>query len=253
MRAARAIRRFGLLPALKAVNHSLRRICAAGHKLQFEAEWTEGRPPEWFDHLVDQHWRWYATRNPISWERGVFGRLGLPPGGRVLDLCCGGGFFAYHFYSNQSGKGVAVDFDPNAITHAQRYFPAPNVEFRCADIRSAMPEGPFDTVVWNAAIEHFTETEITAILQNIKARLGTQGMLYGYTIVEKADGKSHVDHEYEFKSKDDLARILKPHFANVMVFETETKDNYEERRNLYFYAADGALPFDANWPQRLRV
>jgi hypothetical protein len=35
-----------------------------------------------------------------------------------------------------------------------------------------------------------------------------------------------------------------PFFANVKVFETM----HPTRHNLYFYCADGALPFDANWP-----
>lgn len=107
-----------------------------------------------------------------------------------------------------------------------------------------MPAGPFDTIVWNAAIEHFTQSEITALLTAIKVRLAPNGVLTGYTLVEKESGKSHPDHEYEFKSQQDLADLLRPFFANVRVFSTKWRDQLEERENLYFFASDEKkLPF----------
>lgn len=249
---ARFVRKAGLLPTLKAFNRLLRRLAARFHRLQFEAEWRVGHPPEWFDHFIDQYWKWNFTRNSLSWERGVFGTLAMKPDARVLDLCCGGGFTAYHFLSGRAGSVVSVDFDPNAIAHAQNNFKAPNLEFRCADIRSSMPEGSFDHVVWDAAIEHFTEAEIDNVLRNIKNRIGREGILTGYTLLEREGGKSHVEHEYEFKSKEDLARFLKPHFENVLVFQTTSRDVFEVRDNLYFYASDGTLPFDGGWDRCVR-
>ena len=114
---------------------------------------------------------------------------------------------------------------------------------------NGVDEGTFDNVVWDAAIEHFTQQEMADILRQIKSRLAPGGIMTGYTIVEKPDGKSHIDHEYEFKSQSDLKQLLVGHFANVRVFETAWKDKYESRRNLYFFASDGALPFDPAWDQ----
>jgi len=57
--------------------------------------------------------------------------------------------------------------------------------------------------------------------------------------------KSLSHHEYEFKSKEDLRRFLAPHFACVTVFETK----HPGRHNLYFWASDGVLPFQPEWPQ----
>lgn len=242
-----------LVPALKGMNRLLRRMASGGHRLQFYAEWRLGNPPEWFDHLVDQHWKWRVTRNPLSWERGVIGTMAMKPGCRVLDLCCGGGFFAHHFFSSRAASVVSVDFDPGAIAHAKRNFNAPNVDYRCCDIRKDMPLGEFDNVVWDAAIEHFTEEEISAILASIKGRLAPSGTLNGYTIVEKSTGKSLVHHEYEFKSKEELAAILKRTFANVLVIERTSRDMFEERRNLYFFASDGPLPFDPGWESMVRL
>jgi len=178
-----------LLPVVKALNRFLRLLTAWGHRLQFTMEWVVARhPPEWFDHFLDNSWKWHQSRNPLSWERGVFGSLAMQQGCRVLDLCCGGGFITYHFFSGRAASVVAVDFDPKAIAHARRNFKASNLVYRCADIRTDMPEGEFDNVSWDAAIEHFTETEIAQIIGNIKQRLTRNGVLSGYTIIEKATG-----------------------------------------------------------------
>jgi cyclopropane fatty-acyl-phospholipid synthase-like methyltransferase len=253
VRSGRFVRKFHLLGAVKAMNRLLRRVDAAGHKLQFDAEWRVSPPPEWFDHLTDQHWKWKFTRNSLSWERGIMGMLAMKPGCRVLDLCCGGGFFAYHFFSSRAASVVSVDFDPSAIAHAKRNFDAPNVDYRCCDIRTDLPAGEFDNVVWDSAIEHFTEQEILAILANIKQRLTPSGTLNGYTLVEKPTGKSLVHHEYEFKSKEELAILLKKVFKNAMVVETSSHDVIEDRQNLYFFASDGVLPFDPAWENAVRL
>jgi len=77
--------------------------------------------------------------------------------------------------------------------------------------------------------------------------------LSGYTIAEKATGKSLSHHEYEYKSKEELAGILKTLFNNVLVFENTSRDKFEERHNLYFFASAGDLPFDPNWSCMIRL
>ena len=161
-----------------------------------------------------------------------------------MELCCGDGFNAYHFYSTIAKSIIAVDFDKDAIPHAKKYNQAKNVVFKLCDIRTEMPEGIFDNVIWDAAIEHFTENEIDEIMKNIKTRLKPGGILTGYTIVELETGeKSLSHHEREFKSKEDLKSFFVPHFKNVKVFETI----YPSRHNLYFYASESILPFDKEW------
>jgi len=89
----------------------------------------------------------------------------------------------------------------------------PNVKFVLADIRNEIPEGVFENVVWDAAIEHFKPAEIDSIMKNIKERLSADGVLSGYTILEKKDGVKHIhQHEYEFKGMLDLKRFLTPLF-----------------------------------------
>ncbi|HEX4326479.1 MAG TPA: class I SAM-dependent methyltransferase [Burkholderiales bacterium] len=231
------------------INAGVRSISSFAHWMQFAIQWGVQPNPEWYDHFLDQHWDWYKSRMPFSWERGIFNLMAMRQGARVLEVCCGDGFNAHHFYSIRAGKILSVDFDPNAIDHAKRNFRAPNVEYRVADIRTDLPAGTYDNVIWDAAIEHFTETEIASLMADIKGRLAPDGVLSGYTIVEVGNEKSHHEHEYEFKSKEDLTRFLSPHFKNVKVIETI----YPIRHNLYFYAANGPLPLDEGWERQVVV
>jgi SAM-dependent methyltransferase len=237
-RAAEAV--FGLESGIAAA------WAAAAHRRLFKAQWALKPEPEWFDHSIDLFLQWQRDRNPMWLERGVYGALALK-GGDVLELACGDGFNSKNFYSLRSRRVVACDFDATALQTATRKNGAPNVEFVLADIRTQMPQGKFDNVVWDAAIEHFTPEEIAAIMANIKSRLSPDGVLSGHTIVERAGGKQLHTHEYEFQDMADLHRFLKPHFQNVKVFETL----YPGRHNLYFWASDGGLPFDAEWPAQL--
>jgi SAM-dependent methyltransferase len=214
---------------------------AAANRRLFLAQWALPPAPEFFHHKIDLYWQWHRSQSAFWVERGVYSMLAIKPGASVLELCCGDGFNAYYFYSKKANNVLSVDFDPIAIRYATRNFKAKNLLFKVADIRSEMPSGDYDNIIWDAAIEHFTETEITQIMMQIKQRLSARtGTLSGYTIVERDDGVKHLEqHEYEFKSKEDLERFLTPHFKHVTVFETI----FPERHNLYFWASDGQIPF----------
>jgi SAM-dependent methyltransferase len=216
------------------------------HERLMEVQWGFPPQPEHFDHHIDLFYQWLKTRNSLWVERGVFGSFVLR-GGDLLELCCGDGFGARNFYSLRSRRVVSCDFDPAALKTAKAKNSAPNIEYLLADIRTSMPEGKFENIIWDAAIEHFTEAEMLQIFDNIKLRLLPGGILSGYTLVEQPGGKSLSHHEYEFKSKEDLLRLIKPHFANVKIFETI----YPERHNLYFWASDGPLPFGDGWPHTI--
>lgn len=63
--------------------------------------------------------------------------------------------------------------------------------------------------------------------------------------VRKLGGRSIIK---VVNRKEDLLRLLAPHFKNVKVFETI----YPTRHNLYFFASEyAALPFDANWTHQV--
>ncbi|WP_426533630.1 class I SAM-dependent methyltransferase [Bradyrhizobium sp. McL0615] len=165
----------------------------------------------------------------------------LKPNSKMLEICCGDGFNARHFYSSRAASIIALDFDKDAIPHAKRYNSVPNITYVQQDIRQGLPAGPFDNIVWDAAIEHFTEVEIDKLLREIVSLLGSDGILSGYTLTEAADGnKGNALHEYEFKNKEDLRRFFTPHFKFVKVWETI----YPTRHNLYFAASQSEIsPF----------
>ena len=229
---------------LKKISLKTRTLAAMMHRIQMDYEWRVPPQPEWFDHYCDQFFQFKTTQNPLFLERGLFGLLAMKQDCNVLELCCGDGYNSYYFYSIRANKIISVDFDKDAIPHARKYNQSSNVEFKLCDIRTEMPEGEFDNVVWDAAIEHFTEKEIDKIMGDIKSRLKPEGILSGYTIKELPTGeKSLSHHEREFRSKEDLKSFFEPHFKNVKVFETI----YPSRHNLYFYASDSILPFDKDW------
>jgi SAM-dependent methyltransferase len=239
----RLVRLLGGRFLIRKINELLRHVTAFTHRIQFLVEWGAQPTPIWFDHFLDQYYLWRKTRSPLGWERGIFGLLAMRQGARVLELCCGDGFNTYHFYSIRAASVIAVDFDPEAIRFAQRHFDTPNVKYQVADIRSEMPAGPYDNIVWDAAIDYLTEQEIGKVMADIKSRLAEDGILSGYTILEFGRGDFLHGNQYDFKSKEDLIRFLRPHFANVRVMETI----YPSRHNLYFFAGDSELPFDKSW------
>ena len=210
-------------------------------------EW-ELKNPEYFEHQMDLNWKWHQSQTAYPMERGVFSSFALSNDvsalGKTLDLCSGDGFYSYYFYSKRSSSVISIDFDPHAIKFAQKnYGHAKNIDFQLGDIRRDIPDGPFDNIIWDAAIEHFTEMEIAELVARIKSVLKIGGVLSGYTIVEAGSGIKHLhQHEYEFHNKEDLVRFLKPHFKKVHVFST----TYPDRTNLYFYATDGLLPFETS-------
>lgn len=209
---------------------------SAAHRHLMLVQWGLKPHPEHFDHHIDLFHQWLKTRNAAWLERGVYGALALK-GGDVLELSCGDGFNARNFYSLRSRRIVACDIDADAIATARRKNGADNIEYVQADIRTAMPDGRFDNVVWDFAfplVRYFTSDEIAAILRNIKRRLPSEGVLSGYTEAER-DG--------QFRQLADLRAFLAPHFANVRVFETYSPG----RHNLYFWASDGPVPFQDGW------
>lgn len=215
-----------------------RRWASASHKHLMAVQWDLPPQPEFFDNQINQFFQWENNLSPWWLERGVFSSLAIKNQARVLDLCCGDGFHAKYFYACKASAILACDFDESALAVARKKNAAPNIFYVQSDIRTAMPDGLFDAITWNGAIEHFTLNETTLIIASIKQRLAVDGILSGYTIAQTKQEKSLSHHEYEFRDKDDLRSVLAPHFAHVKVFETI----YRDRHNLYWWASDYALP-----------
>lgn len=226
--------------AMRWVNRAVRKLSQITHNLQFLTEWAVDNP-QYFDHQIDLHSKWRTSQEPFPIERGVWSGLALSGEGSTLDLCCGDGFYSYYFYSSKSKDVIAMDFDEEAIKWAKRNYKSQNIKFLLGDIRFDLPTGPFDNIVWDAAVQHFSDSEIEDLMRNLKKILKKNGVLSGYSLLRQDDGIKHIkQHKYEFINKDDLMRFLNPYFKNVIVHEVPSKN----RTNLYFYASDGKLPLE---------
>ncbi|MBV8167870.1 MAG: class I SAM-dependent methyltransferase, partial [Alphaproteobacteria bacterium] len=131
---------------------------------------------------------------------------------------------------------------------AERRHARDNVRYQVVDIRQTLPDGPFDGVIWDGAIEHFSTAEIEAVMRGIKRVLVADGLLSGYTVAESGHDARHPDHEQAFTGMADLGALLKPWFKNVLTLESVHTTIDPPRHNLFFFASDGALPFDGDWP-----
>jgi len=224
-----------------------RTLSRFAHSAKAFCDWNVAPVPEFTDHFINQYFLWPERKRTFWLEGAVFCALAMKRGGRYLELCCGGGFYSDMFYASIAREIVAIDFDPRAIELARRHHARDNVRYEIVDIRKGLPEGPFDGVIWDGAIEHFSTGEIEAVMAEITRKLVPGGLLSGYTIAETAQGVQHPDHEQEFKGMSDLGARLKPYFKNVLVFESIHTTIAPMRHNLFFFASDGVLPFDADW------
>jgi SAM-dependent methyltransferase len=228
-----------LVPALRRFNAVLRAACAASHHLQYKVEGFLRPSAEWFDHEIDVSWQWAARQRSMFLERGVLNTLAIRPGAEVLEICCGDGFNAHRFYAERGAHVLAVDHNREALVHARRFHSRANIEYRPCDILQSIPEGPFDNVIWDSAMHHFTLSEVAAILASAHRSLAPGGVLSGYTVIEP--GQDYAYARLRFQGPEALADVLTGEFAHVSVLETPDA----MRRNLYFFASDvaSALPF----------
>src|SRR5437016_259269 len=104
LRAARAV---GGTSIIKLTNVILRKLASQGHRIQMTLEWGIAPHPEWFDHFIDQYYWWHKSGIPHMWERGIFNLMSIKPAAEILELCCGDGFNAYHFYRCQAKSIMA--------------------------------------------------------------------------------------------------------------------------------------------------
>jgi SAM-dependent methyltransferase len=105
------------------------------------------------------------------WTQGAMKRLGVPLGGRWLDLGCGGGAAEIDMARNGLFDSmVAYDPSPGAIQVAKEQASkagVTNIDFRSADVNwFELPEGAFDVVHINMALHHVLELEHVAYQVN---------------------------------------------------------------------------------------
>lgn len=199
-------------------------------------QWSISPVPEYFDHRIDLYYQWLTSRDPMWLERGVLSCLVLNRGGRLLELSSGDGFNTRNFYSKYATEIVACDINTCAVSFAQKRNSASNITYIVSDIKKNMPEGPFDNIVWDFGFplaKYFSLQEVGIIFEQCAVRLGLNGVLSGYTMLESCGDGCEI-----FSEPQLFQAYLGRFFSFVSVFETKSGG----RRNLYYWASQSELP-----------
>ncbi len=195
------------------------------------SRWLRG-DHTWFDHRIDEL-RWPEN---IFWvERGVVARQHLPQDGRLLDLCCGDGYYSDVFWSTTAGLIDAVDRDPEALRLARTAHAKPNIRFHQLDIvRDPLPGSGYAVVCFFEALEHLSVDDGMLVLEKIKAALAPDGWLVGSTpqVAPEARGQGNREHDNEFESPESLEAFVGLVFSRVETFASF----HPGRTTLYFRA-----------------
>jgi len=195
----------------------------------------QGKQP-WYDHRYD----WLAGPSRWTrWERAVYGARDILPGDRVLDLCCGDGFFT-HLYSQRSTQVIGMDRDKDAIALARKLYEGVYCHFFHSDIVTERCYGKHDLVTWWDAIEHFTKEEAEIILGKIVACLSSSdnGRLIGST------QKTNLEHKHEFANMKELGRFLGDWFDKIDIWTSQ----WEPKRIQMYFVCRKPRQLQANKP-----
>jgi ubiquinone/menaquinone biosynthesis C-methylase UbiE len=218
---------------------------ARAHEALFVAQWAIPPTPEWFDHDIDSYYTNLQGADDLSAQRGVFARMALESAWRdraeagesgpfrVLDLCVGDGSTPARYLVQRADDVLGVDFDPGTVRHARSRYGHTGVAYELGDIRESIPEGPWDLIVWDAAIEHFTLDETASILRAMRSAIQPWGRLCGYTLQAAASGSHLEHHEHEYANVEELGETIRAVFKCVSIFEIPSS----ERINWYFTAS----------------
>lgn len=137
---------------------------------------------------------WCAGYQP--WAEKVLERLllpELPPGARILDLCCGAGTLS-GMLVDRGFQVTGVDASEELLRFARRECAA---EFECADARAFSRPEAFDAAVSTFdSMNHILEArEVAAVFANVHASLVPGGIFAFDLLTGEAFEKGWADNE----------------------------------------------------------
>jgi SAM-dependent methyltransferase len=131
-------------------------------------------------------------------------RLGVPTGGRWLDVGCGtGALTATVLRIGDPAEVHGVDPSDGFLAHARREIDDPRARFSVGDARAlAFPDGRFDAVVSGLVLNFVPEPE-AAVAE--LARVAAPGGVVGAYLWDYADGMQMIKHFWEAAAASDPA------------------------------------------------
>jgi SAM-dependent methyltransferase len=219
------------------------------HNLKLLCDFQIPPATQYTDHYINQFFLMSALKRTWWIEGPAFCGLAIESGSRILELGCGTGYYTDVFFSPFAAEIVAIDIDPRAIETARRMHQAKNIRYEVMDFRKTLPDGVFDVVVWTPTIFAYTPEEVHALLGRLREIMQKDARLCGFTCIE-TDRRGPEILWYDMNS---LAERLKRYFRNVRAFERVHPTAQPARHELFFFASDGILPFDAQWRHGVRL
>jgi len=148
----------------------------------------------------------------------------LPVGGRILDLCCGGGRLSY-WLTGCGFRVTGVDVSEEMVRLAREN--APRAEFEVADAREFRRPGAFDAVVSTFdSLNHLpTSADLLTVFRNVYESLAADGLFFFDMNLD--EGFRASEHDGHSLVKDDHVCVVESNYdsttavghSDVTVFE----------------------------------
>jgi len=193
---------------------------------KFRREWVLGDEPPHFDDNRRDIFDFAFSKASVGvypLYRGFFSSELIREGDRLLDIGCGDGFFARRFFSEKCSSIDAVDMDTGAIKAAKEYNSSEKITYYLRDaVNQPFPNSPYEVIVWDGAIAHFSADATDLMLRKIHDSLAADGIFVGS---ESLSDEGERDHLQQFHSLDDLHQVFKRHFKYIELRSIQYKIN----------------------------
>jgi SAM-dependent methyltransferase len=181
----------------------------------------------------------------------------VPEPQRVLDVGCGAGAWAETFGKRYSAV-VGIEQSPLMVMAArERVAALPNVKILGGDVRTDLPEGPFDLIFVGGLCMYLNDADVVALLRSLRGRLSKRGsILLRESTVPKARSMARGEYQAVYRS----VTLYHDLFDDAGRFASEVRRNYgytnlvtgEElvdlrRKWLPFLPKDSALLGSMTW------
>jgi len=126
--------------------------------------------PQSFDDFADAYDRCRTLIDVPTWP--MLAELGVPEGGRALDVGCGSGHRAVELAQHVDDV-VGIDLSQPLIDIARARRPRSNVDFRCADLQTYRDDAGFDLIYSANTLHHVVD--LPAALDHLRTMIRPAG------------------------------------------------------------------------------